>query len=84
AGADVGEIEGITDPAEGEAKAAQGQAVFQRLHELEIPTVAAVDGTCLGGGTELILACDVRLASDRDETRIGLPEIKLGILPGFG
>ncbi|MFW6205813.1 MAG: 3-hydroxyacyl-CoA dehydrogenase NAD-binding domain-containing protein, partial [Gemmatimonadota bacterium] len=84
AGADVGEITGITDPAEGEAKAAQGQAVFQRLYELPIPTVAAVDGTCLGGGTELILACDVRLASDRDATEIGLPEIKLGILPGFG
>ncbi|MGK7313343.1 MAG: 3-hydroxyacyl-CoA dehydrogenase NAD-binding domain-containing protein [Candidatus Longimicrobiales bacterium M2_2A_002] len=84
AGADVGEIEGITDPSEGEAKAAQGQAVFQRLHALEIPTVAAVDGRCLGGGTELILACDVRIASDRDDTEIGLPEIKLGILPGFG
>jgi 3-hydroxyacyl-CoA dehydrogenase/enoyl-CoA hydratase/3-hydroxybutyryl-CoA epimerase len=84
AGADVGEIEGITDPAEGEAKAAQGQAVFQRLHELEVPTVAAVDGVCLGGGTELILACDVRVAADRDETKIGLPEIQLGILPGFG
>ena len=84
AGADVNEIEGITDPSEGEAKAMAGQAVFQRLHELPVPTVAAVDGTCLGGGTEMILACDVRLAADRDETRIGLPEIKLGILPGFG
>ncbi len=84
AGADVGEIEGITDPADGEAKAAQGQAVFQRVHTLPIPTVAAVDGTCLGGGTELILACDVRIAADRDETKIGLPEIQLGILPGFG
>lgn len=84
AGADVGEIEGITDPADGEAKAAQGQAVFQRVHALPIPTVAAVDGTCLGGGTELILACDVRIAADRDETKIGLPEIQLGILPGFG
>jgi 3-hydroxyacyl-CoA dehydrogenase / enoyl-CoA hydratase / 3-hydroxybutyryl-CoA epimerase len=58
--------------------------VFQRIHELEVPTIAAVDGTCLGGGTELILACDVRIASDRPETKIGLPEIKLGILPGFG
>jgi 3-hydroxyacyl-CoA dehydrogenase / enoyl-CoA hydratase / 3-hydroxybutyryl-CoA epimerase len=46
--------------------------------------VAAVDGVCLGGGTELILACDVRIASDRPETRIGLPEIRLGIIPGFG
>ena len=84
AGADVDEIAGITDPAEGREKAARGQAVFQRLHELPIPTIAAVDGTCLGGGTELILACDVRIASDRPETKIGLPEIKLGILPGFG
>jgi 3-hydroxyacyl-CoA dehydrogenase/enoyl-CoA hydratase/3-hydroxybutyryl-CoA epimerase len=84
AGADVGEIQGITDPDEGREKAARGQAVFQRLHRLRVPTIAAVDGICLGGGTELILACDVRLASDRDETKIGLPEIKLGILPGFG
>jgi 3-hydroxyacyl-CoA dehydrogenase/enoyl-CoA hydratase/3-hydroxybutyryl-CoA epimerase len=84
AGADVDEIAGITDPEEGRAKAAQGQAVFERVHALPIPTVAAVDGVCLGGGTELILACDVRIASDRPETRIGLPEIRLGILPGFG
>ncbi len=84
AGADVEEIAGITDPAEGQEKAARGQAVFTRLEKLDIPTIAAVDGSCLGGGTELILACDVRLASDRPETRIGLPEIKLGILPGFG
>jgi 3-hydroxyacyl-CoA dehydrogenase / enoyl-CoA hydratase / 3-hydroxybutyryl-CoA epimerase len=46
--------------------------------------VAAVDGVCLGGGTELILACDVRIASDRPETKIGLPEVRLGIIPGFG
>lgn len=84
AGADVNEIERIEDPAVGESQAAAGQARFQRLHELGIPTVAAVDGVCLGGGTELILACDVRLAADREETRIGLPETRLGILPAFG
>lgn len=84
AGADVDEIAGITDPAVGREAAARGQAVFQRIADLEIPTIAAVDGTCLGGGTELILACDVRIASDRPETKIGLPETKLGILPGFG
>jgi 3-hydroxyacyl-CoA dehydrogenase / enoyl-CoA hydratase / 3-hydroxybutyryl-CoA epimerase len=84
AGADVGEIEAITDPAEGEAAAREGQRVFRRVELLEIPTVAAVDGLCLGGGTELILACGHRLASTRSETRIGLPEVRLGILPGFG
>jgi 3-hydroxyacyl-CoA dehydrogenase/enoyl-CoA hydratase/3-hydroxybutyryl-CoA epimerase len=84
AGADVKEIVAITDPAEGERGAALGQAVFRRLDLLPVPTVAAVDGICLGGGTELILACDVRIASDRPETKIGLPEVKLGILPGFG
>jgi 3-hydroxyacyl-CoA dehydrogenase / enoyl-CoA hydratase / 3-hydroxybutyryl-CoA epimerase len=84
AGADVDEIVSIRDPVEASAQAARGQAVFQRLHELGIPTVAAIDGTCLGGGTELVLACDVRIATDRPETKIGLPEIKLGIIPGFG
>ncbi|MGH7465629.1 MAG: enoyl-CoA hydratase-related protein, partial [Longimicrobiales bacterium] len=84
AGADVNEIASITDPAEGAAAAAQGQAVFRRLDLLPVPTIAAVDGVCLGGGTELILSCDARIASDRGETKIGLPEVKLGILPGFG
>lgn len=84
AGADVGEIANVTDPAVGAQAAAMGQQLFRRLEQLEVPTVAAVDGTCLGGGTELILACDARIASDRPETRIGLPEVKLGIIPGFG
>lgn len=84
AGADIDEIAAITDPAEGAAKAGLGQAVFTRLSRLNVPTIAAIDGICLGGGTELVLACRHRLASDRKETRIGLPEIMLGILPGFG
>jgi 3-hydroxyacyl-CoA dehydrogenase/enoyl-CoA hydratase/3-hydroxybutyryl-CoA epimerase len=84
AGADVEEIASIRDAADGAAGAAQGQAVFRRLDLLPVPTVAAIDGTCLGGGTELVLACDVAIASDRPETRIGLPEVKLGIIPGFG
>ncbi|HEX6133245.1 MAG TPA: 3-hydroxyacyl-CoA dehydrogenase NAD-binding domain-containing protein [Longimicrobiales bacterium] len=84
AGADVQQIASITDPAEGAAGAAQGQALFRRLDLLPVPSVAAVDGVCLGGGTELILACDARIASDRSETKIGLPEVKLGIIPGFG
>jgi 3-hydroxyacyl-CoA dehydrogenase / enoyl-CoA hydratase / 3-hydroxybutyryl-CoA epimerase len=84
AGADVNEIASLTDAREAAAGAALGQRVFTRLDRLPVPTVAAVDGTCLGGGTELILACDARIASDRPETRIGLPEVKLGIIPGFG
>ena len=84
AGADINEIVAITDPRDGAIKAATGQGVFTRIERLKVPTVAAVDGICLGGGTELILACGYRLASDRKETRIGLPEVQLGILPGFG
>ena len=49
-----------------------------------MPTVAAIDGVCLGGGTEIALACDSRVASEEPRTQIGLPEVLLGILPGFG
>ncbi len=62
----------------------KGQAVFSRLEALKIPTVAMIDGFCLGGGMELALACDYRLATDSDDTRLGLPEILLGIHPGWG
>jgi 3-hydroxyacyl-CoA dehydrogenase / enoyl-CoA hydratase / 3-hydroxybutyryl-CoA epimerase len=83
-GADVNEISAITDAESGVAGARAGQAVFNRLERLPVPTVAAVDGNCLGGGTELILACGFRLASDSPATKIGLPEVQLGIIPGFG
>jgi 3-hydroxyacyl-CoA dehydrogenase/enoyl-CoA hydratase/3-hydroxybutyryl-CoA epimerase len=84
AGADVNEIAAITNEAVGVAAAREGQRIFRRIEQLPLPSVAAVDGLCLGGGTELILACSQRIASDRAETRIGLPEVGLGILPGFG
>src|SRR5688572_17724063 len=84
AGADVNEIAAITEPAEGAAAARAGQQVFNRLNALPIPTIAAIDGICLGGGTELALACTYRIATDRKETKIGLPEVQLGIIPGFG
>ena len=61
-----------------------GQKVFQSLAELSVPTVAAIDGHCMGGGTELALACRFRIASSSEATRIGLPEVKLGIYPGWG
>ncbi len=61
-----------------------GHRVFNRLENLSIPTVAAIHGACVGGGYELALACDWRVASDSSKTRIGLPETKLGILPAWG
>ncbi len=61
-----------------------GQRVFQRLANLPVPTVAALHGACMGGGTELALACGMRIAADDPETRIGLPEVQLGIHPGWG
>ena len=62
----------------------RGQAVFQQVAELPCPTAVAIHGFCMGGGTELSLACDYRAASNDPSTRIGLPEVKLGIFPGWG
>ena len=62
----------------------RGQQTFQRLADLRCPTVSAIHGFCMGGGTEISLACDYRIASDDPSTRIGLPEVKLGIYPGWG
>jgi 3-hydroxyacyl-CoA dehydrogenase/enoyl-CoA hydratase/3-hydroxybutyryl-CoA epimerase len=61
-----------------------GQRVYEALARLPCPTVAAVHGACMGGGTELILACRQRIAADDEKTRIGLPEVMLGIHPGWG
>lgn len=61
-----------------------GQQVYQALARLPFPTVAAVHGACMGGGTELILACTLRIAADDEKTRIALPEVMLGIHPGWG
>jgi 3-hydroxyacyl-CoA dehydrogenase/enoyl-CoA hydratase/3-hydroxybutyryl-CoA epimerase len=84
AGADVSEISGVVSAEEARAASAEGQRIFRRLERLRVPTVALIDGTCLGGGTELSLHCDYRAATDRTATRIGLPEVRLGIVPGFG
>ena len=84
AGADMGAIRDIVDPTVGEAAAVRGRSAFDRLGGLPIPVVAAIEGPCLGGGLELVLACDMRVVSDHPSTRLGLPEVKLGIVPGFG
>ena len=62
----------------------RGQQVFNRLADLKIPTVAAIHGASAGGGYEVALACDYRVASDDPATRIGLPETSLGLLPAWG
>ncbi|MFZ5638416.1 MAG: 3-hydroxyacyl-CoA dehydrogenase NAD-binding domain-containing protein [Pseudomonadota bacterium] len=62
----------------------RGQTVFQRIAELPFPTVAAIHGFCMGGGTEISLACRYRIASNDPSTKIGLPEVMLGIFPGWG
>ncbi|MBX3464549.1 MAG: enoyl-CoA hydratase/isomerase family protein [Planctomycetes bacterium] len=84
AGADIRLIQDIVDPAAGEAAAVRGRTILQRLAQLPVPVVAAIEGPCLGGGFELALFCDLRLASEHPSTQIGLPEVKLGIVPGFG
>src|SRR5205809_5109299 len=62
----------------------RGQQIFNRLADLRIPTVAAVHGASAGGGFEVALACDYRVASDDPATRIGLPETTLGLIPAWG
>ncbi len=62
----------------------QGQMIFAKIGALEMPTVAAIHGACLGGGLELALACDARIASSDKATKIGLPETMLGIIPAWG
>ena len=63
---------------------AEGQRVFNRLAALKIPTCAAIHGACAGGGYEVTLACDYRVASNDPSTKIGLPETTLGLVPGVG
>ena len=81
AGADIGEMSTLTK-AEGEAFGKKGNDVFRKLETLEIPVIAAVNGFALGGGCEISMACDIRIASDN--AIFGQPECGLGIIPGFG
>lgn len=83
AGADVREFGRITDAAEAAELAREGQRVLDRLAALPFPSVALIHGFCMGGGLELALACSYRVAHDDAMTRLGLPEVRLGIHPGF-
>jgi len=84
AGADLREFGGLHESSDAFVAARAGQIAFARLSALPYPVLAVIDGACLGGGCELALACDFRIATDAPRTRIGLPETKLGILPGWG
>ncbi|MCA0198001.1 MAG: enoyl-CoA hydratase/isomerase family protein [Proteobacteria bacterium] len=84
AGADLKEFQAFDRRGTVEDAIRRGQAVFQQVAELPCPTAVAIHGFCMGGGTELSLACDYRAASNDPSTRIGLPEVKLGIFPGWG
>lgn len=84
AGADINLIQSVTDAKQGEALAREGQLLFEQIANLKCTTVAAISGPCVGGGCEMVLACRYRVASNSQSTQIGLPETKLGILPGFG
>ncbi|HHJ4499127.1 fatty acid oxidation complex subunit alpha FadJ [Raoultella ornithinolytica] len=84
AGADINMIARCATAQEAEALARQGQQIMAELHGLAIPVIAAIHGACLGGGLELALACHGRVCSDDEKTRLGLPEVQLGLLPGSG
>ena len=84
AGADIKEFTGITDAASGYELIRRGQQVLNRLAALRCPTVAAIHGFALGGGLELALACRYRVAVADERVSLGLPEVLLGIHPGFG
>jgi 3-hydroxyacyl-CoA dehydrogenase / enoyl-CoA hydratase / 3-hydroxybutyryl-CoA epimerase len=82
AGADIGEFGGMTDPAVAESRLRQGHALVDHIDRLTVPIVAVIHGYCLGGGLEIALACDYRIAVD--DARLGLPEVMLGLHPGLG
>ena len=84
AGADLKWLANLPDAESAAAFSRTGQALFQQVANLKVPVVCAIHGACAGGGYELALACHWRLASDAEATQIGLPEIGLGTIPGWG
>lgn len=87
AGADLFEIKQALDGGDetvARQMIARGQEMYNRIEGLSIPTVAAINGMCLGGGYELSLACDYRVAANNKNVKVGLPEVNLGILPAWG
>jgi 3-hydroxyacyl-CoA dehydrogenase/enoyl-CoA hydratase/3-hydroxybutyryl-CoA epimerase len=84
AGADVEELLALESAADAERLSRDGQKLLQRLEDLRVPVVAAIHGSCLGGGLEAALACAYRVATDHPSTGLGFPEVQLGLIPGAG
>ncbi|MGW8228062.1 MAG: enoyl-CoA hydratase-related protein, partial [Gammaproteobacteria bacterium] len=84
AGADVKEFNRFESEDDAQEAIKRGQKIMNRLEDLSCPTVAMLHGFALGGGLEMALACRYRVADDDPDTKLGLPEVKLGIHPGFG
>jgi 3-hydroxyacyl-CoA dehydrogenase/enoyl-CoA hydratase/3-hydroxybutyryl-CoA epimerase len=84
AGADIEELQTLHEPEQVLAMLQRGHALMNRLAALPFPTVAAIHGACLGGGLELALACRFRVATEHPKTKLGLPEVQLGLIPGLG
>ncbi|HLD76915.1 MAG TPA: enoyl-CoA hydratase-related protein, partial [Rickettsiales bacterium] len=84
AGADINEIKDLRQVQEAYEKVFLGQEIIGKIAELKIPTIAVINGACLGGGLELALACKYRVGVINQKTQLGLPEVNLGIIPGFG
>ena len=83
-GADIKEFLELDDISQSQPFLDRGHEIMDKLEALPCPTVSMVKGMCLGGGMELSLACNYIVASDASSTKLGLPEIKLGIHPGYG
>ncbi|HWJ87054.1 MAG TPA: 3-hydroxyacyl-CoA dehydrogenase NAD-binding domain-containing protein [Pelagibacterium sp.] len=83
AGADIKEFDQMSDPAVLPEALRRTHALLQRIEDLKVPFVCGISGFCVGGGLELALACHYRIAVDDETTRLGFPEVNLGIFPGF-